>query len=84
MEKLSYLKNSRGSGTSVVSYHIPAGSSIQIYRGQVAHELQTAANIKDKTNRHSVISALKAIQEQLLRIAVVPSTGVAVFAGECL
>lgn len=83
-ELLSYLRECRGSGTSVVSFHIPEGASIMPYRSQVASELATAQNIKDKTNRHSVCDALKAIQEQLTRIHAVPATGLAVFAGECL
>lgn len=83
-ELLSYLHECRGSGTSVVSFHIPAGAYILPYRAQVASELTTAQNIKDKTNRHSVIAALKAIQEQLIRIREIPDTGFAVFAGECI
>lgn len=83
--QLEFLSNCRGSGTSVVSFHIPAAAAnIMPYRAQVAAELATAQNIKDKTNRHSVIAALKAIQEQLIRVSEVPSTGLAVFAGECL
>lgn len=82
--QLEFLSNCRGSGTSVVSFHIPASANIMPYRAQVAAELATAQNIKDKTNRHSVIAALKAIQEQLARVSEVPSTGLAVFAGECL
>lgn len=83
-ELLTYLGNCRGSGTSVVSFHIPQGSSIIPYRSQVASEIATAQNIKDKINRNSVINALKAIQERLMRVSEVPATGIAVFAGECL
>jgi peptide chain release factor subunit 1 len=79
----AYLQSCRGSGTSVVSLLIPTGASIMVARSRITSELTTTANIKDRGNRHSVIAALKAVSEQLSRIASIPSTGMAIYAGEC-
>lgn len=45
------------------------------------HEYTTASKIKDRTNRHSVQSALKSLVYQLKLIKTIPQNGIALFAG---
>ncbi len=68
-------------GTSVVSLILPAGANLTVARSRLAKEQATAVNIKDKTNRHSVVDALKAVADELSCFKTMPATGLAVFAG---
>lgn len=84
MEVVNSLSKITGYGSSLVSYYVPQGANIVDARERIQHELATAANIKDKTNRHSVIDSLKAVSDELSKYKVLPDTGMAVFAGRCI
>jgi len=46
-------------------------------------ELSTAVNIKDKTNRKNVITAIKSVIEKLKTIRQTPDTGLGIYTGYC-
>lgn len=47
-------------------------------------ESSTASNIKDKTNRKNVLSALKSASEKLKLHIKCPDNGLAIFSGSCI
>ena len=67
-------------GTSMVSFHIPPSYNLDKLKDKVIGEMASANNIKSSLNRHSVISALKKIQEFLKDLKGSPSAGMAIFA----
>jgi len=69
---LRSLVTAQGAQSSLVSYFVPAGSSIVV------------ACVRDKNNRHAILSALKAVADELGHLTAIPATGTAVFCGECI
>jgi peptide subunit release factor 1 (eRF1) len=85
MNALSHLSLCRSQQSCLVSLFVPASASSMSSYGQLlAAELTTANNIKDKTNRNNVISALKALQERVRLHRTVPENGIALYAGQCV
>lgn len=83
------VKSCRGSGTSLVSLIVRAGTPVADLGRRVKDEVAQARNIKDKTNRHNVLDALTSI-DCYLRDAPsdltshLQTSGIAIFAGWCL
>ena len=75
------LSQYRSRDTNLVSLVLPAGSDLKIAARDVAREVATAGNIKDKNVRQNVVQALKAIGKQLALHNVCPANGIALFAG---
>jgi peptide chain release factor subunit 1 len=71
----------RGRHTELVSVYIPAGYSITDVIGQLKDEQGTASNIKSKTTRKNVVTALEKIVQHLKIFKETPPNGLAVFAG---
>lgn len=84
MEIITAISKISGYGSSLVSYYVPKGANIGDARERIQHELSTATNIKDKINRYAVIDSLKAVIDELNKYKVLPETGMAVFAGQCI
>lgn len=78
------LDHMRGSGTSLISVSIPAGKSIHLTRNRLTEEERTASNVKDQTNRKSIIDALTSIGQKLGGYKSTPPNGLAIFCGEVL
>jgi peptide subunit release factor 1 (eRF1) len=81
---VSQLESFRGDHTSVVSYVISPTTSILDAHAFIQSEIVVASNIKDKTNRHNVITAYKGILDMLTNVKITPSTGIAMYAGWCI
>lgn len=81
MEQLNFLREYRpkSGATSMVTLIIPPRYDIASLLQRMKRERQTATNIKNNTNRKSVISAIGGLCEYLKRLKNVPSTGVALF-----
>ena len=71
----------RGRHTELVSVYIPAGYSITDVIGQLKDEQGTASNIKSKTTRKNVVTALEKVVQHLKIFKETPANGLAVFAG---
>ena len=65
LAKIKELELASSNGTTLVSYYIPSGGSISSVSQHVTQELGTAANIKSKTTRKGVQSALKSLQQNI-------------------
>ena len=70
--------------TSMVTLCIPPQHDLTGLRQRMIREKQTATNIKNNTNRKSVIQALTSICEYLKRLKAIPTTGIALFAEQCI
>ncbi len=64
IRELSKVRSSSG-GTSLVTLMIPPNVALGQHREQVQQELGTSKNIKNKTVRKDVASALKSCAQQL-------------------
>ena len=76
---LRKLGAARGSGTSLISIIIPAGGQICRVQKMLDEELGTAAHIKSRTTRQSVITAIKSTREKLKTYSRLPPNGLAVY-----
>jgi len=75
------LESIRGRHTELVSVYVPVGYSIVDVISQLKDEQGTASNIKSKTTRKNVLTALEKIIQHLRIFRTTPPNGLAVFAG---
>lgn len=78
---IKYLEGIRGRHTELVTVYVPAGFNLDIIRGQLSEEKNTASNIKDRNNRKNVVDALEKISSELRLIRLTPKNGLIVFCG---
>ena len=71
----------RGRHTELVSVYIPSGYSISDVINQLKAEQGTAGNIKSKTTRKNVLTALEKIIQHLRVFKETPANGLIVFSG---
>ena len=69
-------------GTSLVTIYVPGDSNLSQVVTKLRNELSTSQNIKDKTVRSSVQSALKSGLHKLKSYCSVPENGFVLCAGE--
>jgi len=75
------LENIRGRHTELVTVYIPAGYSITDVSTQLFQEKSTASNIKSKSTRKNVLTALERIIQHLKLFKQTPANGLVVFCG---
>lgn len=78
---LKKLRNAKGSGTSMISLIIPPNDQISIASKMLVTEYGAAENIKCRTNRQSVQSAIISTQQRLKLYNKVPSNGLVIYCG---
>src|SRR3989344_503715 len=78
---ITELKKYRGRHTELVSVYIPAGYDIIKIIQHLAQEQGTASNIKDKTTRLNVQTALERMIRHLRLYSKTPENGMAAFSG---
>lgn len=78
---LNKLKGMHGRGTELVTVYIPPGYEISKISNELKQEQGTATNIKSKTTRKNVVSALERIVQHLRLHPRPPEHGMAVFCG---
>ena len=79
MQSIADLEQQNSTSTSLVSYYIKGGPNLT--GPKLAKEISAAANIKSKETRTSVVSALKAIQQDLKTYNKIPDNGLCIFSG---
>lgn len=82
MQKLRELESERATGTTLVSYYIPAGKDMSAVSAHIAKEQSQCTNIKSAQTRKSVQSALRVMKQNLKGSLRLPSTGMAIFASD--
>ena len=80
-KQLKFLSKIRGRHTELVSVYIPAGYEISKVAAQIKDEQGTATNIKSKSTRKNVLSALERVMQHLRLYKLTPPNGLIIFSG---
>jgi peptide chain release factor subunit 1 len=75
------LEKIRGRHTELVSVYVPSGHNLVDVSNQLFQEKGTASNIKSKTTRKNVLTALEKIIQHLKLFRKTPDNGLVVFCG---
>ncbi len=78
---LKELKDKKGKGTELISLYIPAGKRISDVSQYLREELSQSSNIKSKTTRKNVQSAIEVILQRLKLLKEPLEKGVIIFSG---
>src|SRR3972149_2955311 len=80
-ETVKTMEAIRGRGTELISVYIPDEYNINLMVTQLVYERSTAVNIKSKSTRKSVLSALEKILVELRHYKQTPENGIIIFCG---
>lgn len=80
-KELKRLGSIRGAGTELISVYVPAGGSISDMVAQLRSEHSQSGNIKSKSTRTNVQTAIEKIMQHLKLYRSAPKNGIAVFCG---
>lgn len=80
-DRLEELSKFRGRHTELITVYIPAGHNINNIVDQLTAEASTAENIKSKTTKTNVISAIESIIRYIKMNRILPANGLGLFAG---
>lgn len=75
------LKSQSGDGTSMITLLIPPYDPISKFTKIICSEKSSCTQIKDRTNRQSVESALKSVEAKLKLYKATPPCGLCIFCG---
>jgi len=75
------IKKLEGRGTELISVYIPPGRPISDVVAYLRDEYSTSSNIKSKTTRKNVTSAIESIMSKLRYYKMPPENGLAIFVG---
>ncbi|UXM85373.1 peptide chain release factor aRF-1 [Methanococcus aeolicus] len=78
---LKELKDKKGKGTELISLYIPKGKRISDVSQHLREEISQSANIKSKTTKKNVQSAIEVILQRLKLLKEPLEKGVIIFAG---
>ncbi len=81
LREVKRLKSIRGYGTELVSIYVPSGFSLDAEIAKLREEHSQSGNIKSKSTRQNVQSAIDKIIQYLRLFRTTPKNGIAVFAG---
>ncbi len=79
--KLEELKKYRGRGTELISLYIPPDRAIADVSNHLRSEYSQASNIKSKSTRTNVQSAIESILQRLKHYRKPPERGMVIFSG---
>ena len=80
-DRIEELVAYRGRHTELITVYIPAGANINSIVDQLTAEASTAENIKSKTTKTNVITAIEMIIRYLKLNRNLPKNGLALFCG---
>ena len=81
IKEIKLLKSVRGYGTELISIYVPAGYQISEEIAKLRQEHSESGNIKSKSTRTNVQSAIDKIIQYLKLYRETPKNGIVVFAG---
>ncbi len=79
--KLEELKECKGKHTELISLYVPPSKQIFDVNSYLKNELSQSQNIKSKTTRKNVLSAIESIMSRLRYFKQPPENGVVFFVG---
>jgi peptide chain release factor subunit 1 len=80
-KQLKTLRSIRGSGTELITIYIPPGYPISETVGKLKEEYGQSSNIKSKSTKQNVQSAIDKIIQYLKQYRETPKNGLAIFCG---
>jgi peptide chain release factor subunit 1 len=78
---LDELGSYKGRNTELITLLVPSSKQVSDVANYLRNELGQSANIKSKTTRKNVSSAIESILSRLRNVKVVPENGIAFFVG---
>lgn len=78
---IDQVKNLEGRGTELISVYVPPERLISDVVAYLRDEYSTSSNIKSKTTRKNVTSAIESIMSKLKYYKAAPEHGLAIFVG---
>ncbi|MGC8547519.1 MAG: peptide chain release factor aRF-1 [Candidatus Micrarchaeia archaeon] len=81
LKEIKRLKSIRGSGTELITIYVPAGFQVSEEIARLRQEYNQSGNIKSKTTRTNVQSAIDKIIQYLKLYKELPKNGLVVFCG---
>ena len=82
LDQINELNKINGNGTSLISFYIKSGADMSIVNSRLTKEMSDSSNIKDKSVRKNVQSALRSIQHHIKTLRHIPDNGVAIFSND--
>lgn len=79
--KIEQIANYTGSGTELVSVYLPPDASLQAMQKRITGEHSEAQNIKSKSTRQNVQTALSTIKSTIQSYDSTPENGLVIFSG---
>jgi len=79
--KLEEIKDCKGKHTELISLYVPSSKQISDVTSYLKNELSESQNIKSKTTRKNVLSAIESILSRLKMFKQPPENGVVFFVG---
>jgi peptide chain release factor subunit 1 len=79
--KIEELGECRGKHTELISLYVPSTKQISDVTSYLKNELSESQNIKSKTTRKNVLSAIESILSRLRNFKTLPENGVVFFVG---
>lgn len=79
--KLEEIEGAEGRGTELVTLYVPPGKQVSEVTNYLRSELSQSSNIKSKSTRKNVMSAIESIMARLKTFKSVPERGLALFVG---
>ncbi len=79
--KLEEIKECKGQHTELISLYVPSGRQISDVTAYLRNEYSQSGNIKSKTTRKNVLSAIESIMSRLKYFKKPPENGVVFFVG---
>lgn len=80
--KLEEIESAEGRGTELVSLYVPPTRQVSDVTNYLKQELSQSSNIKSKSTRKNVTSAIESILVRLKSFRTVPERGLVFFVGE--
>ncbi len=79
--QIEELKTCKGKHTELISLYVPPSKQISDVTAYLKNELSQSQNIKSKTTRKNVLSAIESIMSRLKQFKTPPENGVIFFVG---
>jgi len=79
--KIEELKSCKGKHTELISLYVPSSKQISDVNAYLKNEFSQSQNIKSKTTRKNVLSAIESIMSRLKQFKKPPENGVIFFVG---
>jgi len=79
--QLEELKECKGKHTELISLYVPASKQISDVTSYLKNEFSQSQNIKSKTTRKNVLSAIESIMSRLRQFKKPPENGIVFFVG---